>query len=347
MLLTAQKAGAHMRDEDVKSLQLILSREPFPDDVLGIVGIDGIEASEYEEQKRLRGNHKQNTYLQLLYQYVNIIVARVYRSMIEWAMLGNEIPGGDLYRLPSSHDNSEVCDSLNYTQKLTTLYDLFYSVRDSHIYTVQLTNDKMQQLDISGVSRKLWWEMILNAVDVYIDGVLITDEKIFKERASDYKFIDFEVKEQTNRLGYCSEHFACFLFDFFFSAMKHAVNLDDRNSLHYDEDGYADDPLYKYTFYNKYGKCKINIRRESLPEYCSDMGKYDCMVLETNVPERESMTDGMSVPAMKWYINGLWKVVYSSKESRNEPPRADTPMSLQCGKYIIKLPILKHLLGRE
>jgi hypothetical protein len=160
-------------------------------------------------------------YLLLLHQYTNIKIALMFRRMLECEALQKPHPFWELYPDSRIEEHGNRC--------LTSLYDVFSTIKDEGVH-----------------SCVLWLKVMLDAVDIYIDGTHITQEN-FQAYVSKYEFLEFSIAGKSR--WYCLERFASIVLDFLFSAMKHGAdwNLDSHENV--ESRNYIDGHLERYKYY--------------------------------------------------------------------------------------------------
>jgi hypothetical protein len=71
---------------------------------------------------------------------------------------------------------------------------------------------------------------------------------------------------------------------------------------------------------------------------------HDILVLEANKREEYERKEGMSVPTIKWYFDGLW-AEYANRIGKGEEWRTSGPKTednTNGNNFFLSLPILKH-----
>jgi hypothetical protein len=311
-LLTADKAGHHANDDDLNALKDSISLLPWPEGVGRDANVcPATYIDDFKLQYNLRNERKENMYLHLLHQYVNVRIARMYRAMLECAMLYTPIPKADLY--------------FNDERKAVTLADLFPAVKTGDEAEISLLDGRTEKLNLTGSSRRQWLAMVLRAMEISIEKQMTTADN-FEGLTRSYKFAT-----STEGMGYSAEHMACLLMDFFFSAMKHSTAWEREGfpAKGVNPGDYGTNPVYRFNYYAQNNKCKVCITSEDgeNPE------RYRWLVFTSKTNESEESKDGLSIAAMKWYADGLWS------DHKNKRPEAKAGPDGE-GNYIIQLPIL-------
>lgn len=349
-LLTAEKAGNHEGAEETIMLQERLLRQPmprWPEEVLEKADVTNKIKKIYRLNYKRFGDNEEVSRWLLLYNYVNNKIGRLYRAMISDV----ELEGTDIEILYRTDKKPKWATLLG--RKILQSFDEVIRCEIAHPIKASLPEEigldsDVQEVEIEGLRRERYFELLVNVVQFEVEGKmcyskessLSWEEKIdiLAEELSQYGCKTFSIDEKNGDIyGYCAETFAVILLDFCYSTMKN--NISWENVEDFDRYLFAGSAeSYRFFSMHKGEECVVSIKREK--GGTDGIDEYDYLVLESYPVSKPESKPGMSLPAVMWYIDGLWKWKNKGRKVM-ETPKVEPP-SYTADRFAIRLPILER-----
>lgn len=252
-----------------------------------------------------------------LRSYINARIARLFRTMVRTA---NEMDGERIIDAESYYARDEQSVLMRPVCDLKTVF--FTPIRPGYI-------------------RKRYIKQMLEVVTFEIDGKKDYGENNsagisermgnLSRQFSNFRCIHLQSDKTGEEYAYLSEYLSAILLDCFISAVK-AGKI-------WNQEGWGGDAYCELAKKDAGEKCRIEVFRESGGSFGGY--NYDYLVVRNDIHHTlrsEKKGPGMSQAAIKWYVEGLWRSCLDSKGTYPKVIANDDGK----GKYLIKLPILKH-----